>query len=68
VRLLREELHHLQEPGSYVGEVIKAMGKTKVRHLDHHDDDDDDDDDDVITIFFIIVVVVVMLLVSSWAL
>ena len=30
VRLLREELYHLQEPGSYVGEVIKAMGKTKV--------------------------------------
>uniref|UniRef100_A0A7S2W1P0 AAA+ ATPase domain-containing protein n=1 Tax=Rhizochromulina marina TaxID=1034831 RepID=A0A7S2W1P0_9STRA len=30
VRLLREELHHLQEPGSYVGEVVKAMGKTKV--------------------------------------
>jgi hypothetical protein len=24
VRLLREELQHLQEPGSYVGEVIKA--------------------------------------------
>mmetsp|Transcript_17925 Transcript_17925/g.37488 ORF Transcript_17925/g.37488 Transcript_17925/m.37488 type:complete len:391 (-) Transcript_17925:92-1264(-) len=30
VRLLREELHHLQEPGSYVGEVVKPMGKTKV--------------------------------------
>jgi 26S proteasome regulatory subunit T6 len=30
VRLLREELYHLQEPGSYVGEVVKAMGKTKV--------------------------------------
>ena len=30
MRLLREELYHLQEPGSYVGEVIKAMGKTKV--------------------------------------
>mmetsp|Transcript_1804 Transcript_1804/g.3789 ORF Transcript_1804/g.3789 Transcript_1804/m.3789 type:complete len:396 (-) Transcript_1804:403-1590(-) len=30
VRLLREELFHLQEPGSYVGEVVKAMGKTKV--------------------------------------
>ena len=26
VRLLREELYHLQEPGSYVGEIIKAMG------------------------------------------
>lgn len=31
VRLLREELYHLQEPGSYVGEVVKAMGKSKVR-------------------------------------
>lgn len=31
VRLLREELHHLQESGSYVGEVVKAMGKKKVR-------------------------------------
>jgi hypothetical protein len=30
VRLLREELHQLQEPGSYVGEVVKAMGKTKI--------------------------------------
>ncbi|CDZ98437.1 26s proteasome regulatory atpase rpt6 [Phaffia rhodozyma] len=30
VRLLREELQLLQEPGSYVGEVIKVMGKTKV--------------------------------------
>ncbi|KAK9828723.1 hypothetical protein WJX72_001719 [[Myrmecia] bisecta] len=30
VRLLREELGMLQEPGSYVGEVIKIMGKTKV--------------------------------------
>jgi len=30
VRLLREELQLLQEPGSYVGEVIKAMGKSKV--------------------------------------
>lgn len=30
VRLLREELQLLLEPGSYVGEVIKAMGKTKV--------------------------------------
>ena len=30
VRLLREELQLLQEPGSYVGEVIKQMGKTKV--------------------------------------
>ena len=27
---MREELFHLQEPGSYVGEVVKAMGKTKV--------------------------------------
>lgn len=30
VRLLREELHYLQEPGSYVGEVVKPMGKTKI--------------------------------------
>jgi len=30
VRLLREELQMLQEPGSYVGEVVKPMGKTKV--------------------------------------
>eukprot|EP00658_Telonema_sp_P-2_P006896 TRINITY_DN12592_c0_g1_i1.p1 TRINITY_DN12592_c0_g1~~TRINITY_DN12592_c0_g1_i1.p1 ORF type:complete len:218 (+),score=72.40 TRINITY_DN12592_c0_g1_i1:117-770(+) len=30
VRLLREELQLLQEPGSYVGEVAKAMGKNKV--------------------------------------
>ncbi|EFN54684.1 26S proteasome AAA-ATPase subunit RPT6a [Chlorella variabilis] len=30
VRLLREELQLLQEPGSYVGEVIKLMGKSKV--------------------------------------
>lgn len=30
VWLLREELHMLLEPGSNVGEVIKAMGKTKV--------------------------------------
>jgi 26S proteasome regulatory subunit T6 len=27
---LREELQVLQEPGSYVGEVIKIMGKKKV--------------------------------------
>lgn len=30
VRLLREELQLLQEPGSYVGEVVKVMGKQKV--------------------------------------
>lgn len=30
VRLLRQELELLQEPGSYVGEVVKVMGKTKV--------------------------------------
>ncbi|KIZ02012.1 26S proteasome regulatory subunit T6, partial [Monoraphidium neglectum] len=30
VRQLREELQLLQEPGSYVGEVIKVMGKSKV--------------------------------------
>ncbi|KAG5356162.1 26S protease regulatory subunit 8-like protein [Yarrowia sp. B02] len=30
VRLLKDELHVLQESGSYVGEVIKIMGKQKV--------------------------------------
>jgi len=30
VRLLREELQLLHEPGSYVGEVVKIMGKNKV--------------------------------------
>lgn len=30
VRLLREELQLLQEPGSYVGEVVKVMSKNKV--------------------------------------
>eukprot|EP00198_Chlamydomonas_reinhardtii_P013772 XP_001703109.1 26S proteasome regulatory subunit [Chlamydomonas reinhardtii] len=30
VRMLKEELQLLQEPGSYVGEVIKLMGKNKV--------------------------------------
>lgn len=30
VRQLRDELTLLQEPGSYVGEVVKAMGKKKV--------------------------------------
>jgi 26S proteasome regulatory subunit T6 len=30
VRMLREELHHLQEPGSYVGEVVQQMGEKKV--------------------------------------
>jgi 26S proteasome regulatory subunit T6 len=28
--MLREELYHLQEPGSYVGEVVKPMGLNKV--------------------------------------
>lgn len=28
--MLREELQLLQEPGSYVGEVVKLMGKKKV--------------------------------------
>lgn len=28
--MLKEELQLLQEPGSYVGEVIKVMGKSKV--------------------------------------
>ena len=27
---MREEIQHLQEPGSYVGEVVKVMAKTKV--------------------------------------
>ena len=30
VRRLREELQLLQEPGSYVGEVVKVMGKNKI--------------------------------------
>ncbi|XP_049849202.1 26S proteasome regulatory subunit 8-like [Schistocerca gregaria] len=30
VRFIKEELTRLQEPGSYVGEVIKPMGKNKV--------------------------------------
>lgn len=30
VRLMREELSQLHEPGSHVGEVVKAMGKQKV--------------------------------------
>lgn len=30
VRQLREELYHLQEPGSYVGEIVKPMGKNKI--------------------------------------
>ena len=30
VRLLREEVSLLQEPGSYVGEVVKVMGREKV--------------------------------------
>jgi len=30
VRLLREELYHLQEPASNVGEVVKQMGQKKV--------------------------------------
>jgi 26S proteasome regulatory subunit T6 len=30
VRNLRDELQYLLEPGSYVGEVIKPMGKNKV--------------------------------------
>lgn len=30
VRLLREELQLLHEPGSYVGEVVKVMSKSKV--------------------------------------
>jgi 26S proteasome regulatory subunit T6 len=30
VKLIREELTHLHEPGSYIGEVVKPMGKQKV--------------------------------------
>lgn len=30
MRLLREELGLLQQPGSYVGEVVKVMGTKKV--------------------------------------
>lgn len=30
VRLIREELVYLHEPGSYVGEVVKPMGKNKI--------------------------------------
>jgi len=30
VRFIKEELMRLQEPGSYVGEVVKLMGKKKV--------------------------------------
>jgi len=30
VRRLKEELQQLQQPASYVGEVIKTMGKKKV--------------------------------------
>ena len=30
MRLLKEELQLLHEPGSYVGEVVRIMGKNKV--------------------------------------
>lgn len=30
VRMMREELSQLYEPGSYIGEVVKPMGKEKV--------------------------------------
>lgn len=30
VRQIREELIQLHEPGSYIGEIVKAMGKNKV--------------------------------------
>ena len=30
VRMLREEISSIQEGGSYVGEVVKQMGKTRV--------------------------------------
>lgn len=37
VRLLREELQLLQEPGSNIGEVVKWMGKTKILVKMHPD-------------------------------
>ncbi|KAJ3218856.1 26S protease regulatory subunit 8 [Dinochytrium kinnereticum] len=37
VRMLRDELKLLQEPGSYVGEVVKLMGKKKVLVKAHPD-------------------------------
>ncbi|CAL6306521.1 unnamed protein product [Bathycoccus prasinos] len=37
VRALKEELSLLQEPGSYIGEVVKVMGKTKVLVKAHPD-------------------------------
>lgn len=37
VRLMREELTQLHEPGSHVGEVVKAMGKNKVLVKVSHD-------------------------------
>lgn len=30
MRFIKEELMRLQEPGSYVGEVVKPMGKKKI--------------------------------------
>ena len=32
VRMLREELQLLQEPGSYVGEVVKVCSNHRVEH------------------------------------
>jgi len=39
--MLREELQLLHEPGSYVGEVVKVMSKTKVlvKVRDHQTED-----------------------------
>ena len=37
VRALKEELQQLHEPGSYVGEVAKVMGKKKVLIKTHPD-------------------------------
>ena len=34
---MKEELSLLQEPGSYIGEVVKVMGKTKVLVKAHPD-------------------------------
>jgi 26S proteasome regulatory subunit T6 len=37
VKLIREELTCLHEPGSYVGEVVKPMGKLKILVKVNHD-------------------------------
>jgi len=37
VKVIREELTCLHEPGSYVGEVVKPMGKLKILVKVNHD-------------------------------